>query len=140
MQIINFTKEPESQEYQACRFELDGQKVVCRMAKNTPIKVGQFVTIWRRNMVGKTCPFESTDEIDFLIINCQLGEKSGYFKFPKSILVSKGIISTPNKVGKMGMRVYPPWVKAENSQAIKTQKWQLEYFTLGNEFDIYNKS
>jgi hypothetical protein len=26
------------------------------------------------------------------------------------------------------MRIYPPWDRAENSQAKKTQSWQLQYF------------
>lgn len=28
----------------------------------------------------------------------------------------------------MAMRVYPPWDKAINRQAQKTQKWQIDYF------------
>jgi hypothetical protein len=126
--IANFTQELESQEYQACRFELEGLKVICRTAKITPTKIGQFVTIWKRNELGKTCPFESTDSIDLVIVNCIAGENMGHFIFPKSVLITKGIISTPTKVGKMGIRVYPAWDKADNPQAIRTQKWQLEYW------------
>jgi hypothetical protein len=132
--IANFTHEPESQEYQACRFTLDGLKVVCRTAKITPTKVGQFVTIWKRNELGKTCPFRSDDDIDLVIINCVSDENTGHFIFPKSVLINKGTISTPTKVGKMGIRVYPIWDKADNPQAIRTQKWQLEYWKEGGEF------
>jgi hypothetical protein len=135
--ITNFTQEPESQEYQACRFELGSLKVVCRTAKITPTKVGQFVTIWKRNELGKTCPFDSTDDIDLVIINCKSGENIGHFAFPKAVLIAKGIISTPTKVGKMGIRVYPIWDKANNSQSIRTQKLQLEYWNEGGEFLIY---
>jgi hypothetical protein len=137
MKITNYTNEVESQQYQACTFELDEQKIICRTAKITPIKVGQFVTLWKRNLLGKTCPFNNEDDLDFIIINCQFGENSGYFKFPKAILITKGIISTSDKVGKMGMRVYPSWDKGNNSQALKTQKWQLDYFVSGKEFMQY---
>jgi hypothetical protein len=137
MEIINYIQELESQEYKACRFELDNQKIVCRTAKITPTKAGQFVTIWKRNELGKTCPFEEADEIDLIIINCVNGQNTGYFKFPKDILITKRIISTRIKVGKMGIRIYPTWDKADNPQAIRTQKWQLEYFQLGNKFNFY---
>ncbi|RYE38879.1 MAG: MepB domain containing protein, partial [Sphingobacteriales bacterium] len=39
------------------------------------------------------------------------------------------ILSGNGKNGKRGFRVYPPWDLTENSQARKTQQWQLEYFT-----------
>lgn len=34
------------------------------------------------------------------------------------------------------MRIYPPWDKAENSQAKKTQAWQLNYFIKFSEHDF----
>jgi hypothetical protein len=40
----------------------------------------------------------------------------------------QGILSDNIKEGKRAIRVYPPWDKAENKQAIKTQAWQLLYF------------
>ena len=46
--ISNFHKELESKEYQACRFNLNNKHIICRTAKITPKKVGQFVTFWKR--------------------------------------------------------------------------------------------
>ncbi len=135
--ITHYSEDTESKEYQACRFVLDGQRVICRTAKITPTKIGQFVTLWKRNHMGKTCPFDATDELDLIIINCRSVDHAGYFIFPKSVLLSKGILSAPGKVGKMGIRVYPPWDKADNPQAMRTQAWQLEHFTLGNRFSVY---
>ena len=40
--------EAESVDYGACRAELDGKRLVLRVAKTTPTKTGQFVTIWKR--------------------------------------------------------------------------------------------
>ena len=38
-------REEESAEYGACRFSLNGQVIVFRVAKTTPTKIGQFVTL-----------------------------------------------------------------------------------------------
>lgn len=42
--------------------------------------------------------------------------------------MKKEILSSENKKGKMAIRVYPPWEKNLNNTALKTQKWQEEYF------------
>lgn len=104
---------------------------IVRTAKTTPKKIGQFVSIWKRNKEGVTTPRDLEDDFDFLIIQCETETQKGRFVFPKIILAKKGIISTVEKEGKRGIRVYPPWDKAENKQAIKTQQWQLKYFELG---------
>jgi hypothetical protein len=52
----------------------------------------------------------------------------GQFVFPKAVLGEKGIVSCNGKEGKRAMRIYPPWDIADNSQAKKTQAWQLQYF------------
>ena len=103
-------------------------KAIYRKAKITPVKVGQFVSVWKRNVEGITEPRHVNDEFEHFVIQCKKGQNVGEFVFPKSILVEKGIISTSKKEGKRGFRVYPPWDKAENKQAIKTQEWQLDYF------------
>ena len=41
-------KEKESAEYGAYTFELAGFSIKYRVAKITPTKIGQFVTLWRR--------------------------------------------------------------------------------------------
>lgn len=126
--VTNFELEPEGKEYDACQFELDSKKVICRSSKITPKKVGQFVTFWRRNKQGVTEPYTELDDLDFYVINVKRETRFGQFVFPKSILIKKGILSTSKKDGKRGFRVYPSWVEAQNKQAKQTQKWQLNYF------------
>jgi hypothetical protein len=127
-QYTNPIIEAESAEYGACRFSINGLKIIFRIAKITPTKIGQFMTIWKRNAEGITAPFDVSDDFDFIIIHTQKGEKWGQFVFPKAILLKKGVISEKNKDGKRGMRVYPPWDIVDNKQAEKTQKWQTPYF------------
>ena len=119
---------PESTNYGACSFELNNYKIQYRVANITPTKIGQFVAIWKRNNKGITAPFDVTDSLDFLIISVRDSENFGQFIFPKSVLIAKGIISQNEKGGKRGIRVYAPWDKPENKQAIKTQAWQVNYF------------
>ena len=127
-QLQNFVWNPESTNYGACSFELNNYKIQLRVANITPTKIGQFVAIWKRNNQGITTPFDVADSLDFLIISVRDSENFGQFIFPKSVLVSKGIVSKNGKGGKRGIRVYAPWDKPENKQAIKTQDWQVNYF------------
>lgn len=126
--ISDLLVELESKEYDACRYQLNGFKIISRTAKRTPKKVGQFVTFWKRNAAGPIEPFEENDEFDFFVVNVHCEDKSGQFVFPKSILIQKGIISTDKKEGKRAFRVYPSWDLVESKQATQSQKWQLEYF------------
>jgi hypothetical protein len=118
----------ESANYGACSFELNNRIIQYRVANITPTKIGQFVAIWKRNSEGITAPFDVSDSLDFMIISVRDSENFGQFIFSKSVLVSKGIISQNAKGGKRGIRVYAPWDKPENKQAIKTQAWQINYF------------
>lgn len=118
----------ESTEYAAATFQLNGKKIIFRLAKITPAKNGQFVAIWKRNNNRITAPFELTDRFDFIIIATRKYGQVGQFIFSKSTLLKQGIISGDSKHGKRGIRVYPPWDKAESKQAHKTQEWQLNYF------------
>jgi hypothetical protein len=118
----------ESREYGACSFELNQKKVVHRVAKITPTKIGQFVTIWKRNKDDITAPFDCMDDFDFIIITTRDGDNFGQFIFSKAILGEKGIITQNGKEGKRGIRVYPPWDIATNKQAAKTQSWQINFF------------
>lgn len=120
--------ELESQEYGAHHFELHTKKVKFRMAKITPTKTGQFVTIWKRNKNGKTEPYNILDEYEFYIIATREETKFGIFIFNKNILSEKGILTTEHKEGKRGIRVYPTWCFPTSKQAQKTQNWQTNYF------------
>lgn len=125
---INEIQFEESQDYGACNLKLNALSIKMRTSKITPTKIGQFVSIWKRNFEGITEPHRDTDDFDFFVINAIKSDLFGQFIFPKEILIKKGIISSKEKEGKRGFRVYPPWDKAVNKQAISSQKWQLEYF------------
>jgi hypothetical protein len=127
-EVSDYQNELESQEYDACRFKLNGLLIISRTAKITPKKIGQFVTFWKRPNQGEIAPLDDTDNFDFYIINVSSKIRIGQFVFPKSILIKKGIISTEKKEGKRGFRVYPSWDLPLSKQAQKTQKWQLDYF------------
>ena len=126
--ISNLILEVESRDYDACHFELNGKIVLSRSAKVTPKKIGQFVTFWKRPNKGVIEPFHESDPIDFFVVNVKMDNELGQFVFPKSVLMEKGIISTEQKEGKRGFRVYPKWDTVNNKQAERTQKWQLNYF------------
>lgn len=125
---LHHTVNKESTEYKACSYELDGIKIIERTAKITPTKIGQFVTCWIRNTAGITEPYNDSDNLDFFYIKVINKEKKGLFKFPKEALIKNGILSTEEKDGKRGFRVYPAWDKPTSKQAMKTQQWQLKYF------------
>ncbi|MFV5698089.1 MepB family protein [Flavobacterium sp. ZT3R17] len=127
-ELTNLVPEKESKDYGAYQFELNALKILFRVAKTTPTKVGQFVTVWKRIGKGPIQPFDLSDNIDFFIINTRSGDHFGQFVFPKSVLSQQGILTTDLKEGKRAIRVYPPWDITENKQAQKTQKWQLDYF------------
>ncbi|MCG2610833.1 MepB family protein [Flavobacterium sp. SM15] len=127
-EINNFILDDQGKEYSACEFQFSDLKVVFRAAKVTPTKVGQFVTLWKRNKNGVTQPFDATDPYDFAIIAVRSGERFGLFVFSKQVLIQQGILTTQIRQGKRGFRIYPPWDLAPNKQAQKTQEWQLNYF------------
>jgi hypothetical protein len=127
LMIDHFAPEPESQEYAASEFTINHLRVKFRVAKITPTKVGQFVTLWKR-VNGPIQPFDMSDPFDLFIISVRSLEHFGQFVFPKLLLHEKGVLSKDGKGGKRAIRVYPPWDKADNKQAIQTQKWQSPYF------------
>jgi hypothetical protein len=118
----------ESTEYFAATFRINDMNIVYRVAKITPTKIGQFVTVWKRNNNGPIEPFHISDNINLFIISTRSENNFGQFIFPKSVLHDKGILSDKFKEGKRAMRVYPPWDETTSKQAKKTQQWQLDYF------------
>jgi len=103
-------------------------ETIFRKSKITPKKVGQFATIYKRPY-GYNVPFDSNDSFDYIVIESADEKHRGQFKFDKKILIEQGIITHGEVRGKMGIRVYPPWTKPTAKQAIKSQQWQLLYFT-----------
>ena len=121
--------ETESAEYGACRFGLNGKNIVFRIAKTTPTKIGQFLTIWKRPTPdAEIAPLDINDNIDFVVVCVSDGTLHGQFIFDQKILLAKGVMSKNGKGGKHAIRVYPAWNKPIAKEAIKTQQWQLQYF------------
>ena len=79
-------------------------------------------------MDGKTVPFYINDDFDFYIISIEENENSGFFIFPKRVLEKENLISSENKTGKRGFRVYADWHFPNSKQAEKTKLWQTQYF------------
>ena len=130
MQLTDLAiREAESAEYGASRFGLDGHTIVFRVAKTTPTKIGQFVTIWKRPTSGSIiAPLDIDDGVAFVVVSVFDATHRGQFVFDQKILASKGIMAINGKGGKRAIRVYPPWVKPVAKQAVRTQQWQLRYF------------
>lgn len=127
--ISNIHQEQESKEYFGYNFQLNSFQIKFRKAKITPTKVGQFVTLWKRNPISKeTEPFTSEDPSDFYLILTETSENFGFFLFNKDILIKNQILSTDFKDGKRGFRVYANWDIPQNKQAVKTQNWQTQFF------------
>ncbi|GAA2451120.1 MepB family protein [Streptomyces mauvecolor] len=122
--------ESESAEYAAHEFTLDGLAVRFRVAKTTPTKVGQFVTVWKRSPGGPIEPFDVADPVDLFVISCRAPDRHhfGQFVFPVDALRRHGVVSVDGAGGKRAFRVYPPWVTTTNRQAAKSQEWQLDHF------------
>ncbi|MFD8786703.1 MepB family protein [Kitasatospora sp. NPDC059599] len=120
--------EPESAEYAACGFTIDGRSVRFRVARTTPTKVGQFVTVWQRSADGPIRPFDVADAVDLFVISCRDDNGFGQFAFPREVLCERDIVSRGGSGGKRGFRVYPPWVTTTNRQARGTQAWQSDHF------------
>ncbi|MFF3624913.1 MepB family protein [Streptomyces sp. NPDC002467] len=126
--------EPESAEYGACAYTLDGRTVRFRVAKTTPTKVGQFVTVWQRSEQGPIRPFDADDGVDLFVVSSRDDDGFGQFVFPREVLCERDIVSRNGSGGKRGFRVYPPWVTTTSRQAHGTQAWQVNYFfALGQE-------
>lgn len=126
--------EPESAEYAAHRFTLDGQSVAFRVARTTPTKAGQFVTLWQRSAEGPIRPFDADDGVDLFVISSRDSGHFGHFVFPWEVLCERGVVSRNGAGGKRGFRVYPPWATTTSRQAGSTQAWQVNHFlSLGEE-------
>ncbi|WP_375103397.1 MepB family protein [Paenibacillus sp. RS8] len=120
--------EPHNAEYGAYMFNLNALSIRFRVAKITPTKIGQFVTLWERTGDGPIQPYDISDPADLFVISTRKENHFGQFVFPKAALANQDILSNKGEGGKRAIRVYPPWDTPTSRQAQKTQKWQLEYF------------
>lgn len=122
-------REAESAEYGACRLGLAGRNVLFRVAKTTPTKIGQFVTVWKRPLpTDEIAPLDAGDGVDFVIVSVGDASHRGQFVFDRQALLKHGVMSRGGEGGKRAIRVYPPWSKPVVKEAIRTQGWQLRYF------------
>jgi len=86
--------------YGACQFKINDLRIQFRVAKSTPKKTGQFVTLWKRLDSGPIQPYDIQDPIDLFIINVRDGACFGQFIFPKAVLCEKCILSKEGQEGK----------------------------------------
>jgi len=118
----------EALDYLGCEYIYNDHKYIQRTSKITPKKSGQFVTLWKRDLKGLTIPFQYSDDFEGVVIISMKDRHIGHFLFSKKVLIEKGIL-TSLKEGKRGFRVYPDWDRPTSKQALKTQSWQLKYFS-----------
>lgn len=126
--ISNMEADLECAEYLGYNFYLNKLPIKFRKAKQTPKKIGQFVTLWKRNASSETEPFHATDPFLFYIIVVDTQSRHGFFIFPKAVLIREKILTSPAHEGKRGFRVYPEWDLPGSKQAEKTKAWQREFF------------
>lgn len=123
-------------EYEAFDFKVNNECFKSRLAKKTPKKKGYFLTLWKKGEHNKNMTLQLEDIEGKVIINIVDENQKGQFIFTKDILEEKGILVTEKHKGKMAFRVYPPWETELNNTALKTQKWQQNYFVdLSKEVD-----
>lgn len=139
LQVSELNTDAECEEYDGYNFRLENKKVKYRKAKITPKKIGQFVTLWKRNAAVQTEPFHVDDDFDFYLIAVEKGERFGVFVFPKKILGERNILSNSQKEGKRGFRIYAGWDKPESKQAEKTKSWQCKYFIELGDDELENR-
>lgn len=120
----------ESREYGAHDFEVNGRKAVFRIARTTPKKAGQFVTLWLRAAPdgGSIRPFDSSDGIGLFVVSVRAETGFGQFVFPQAALITRDVVSQEFVGGKRAIRVYPPWSEPGSRTAQATQRWQSDYF------------
>ena len=126
--ISDIIPDLECADYFGFNFKINQTYIKFRKSKLTPKKVGQFVTFWKRDFDGKTIPFDINDNFDFYIISIEENKNEGFFLFPKDILIKENLISSKQKTGKRGFRIYTDWHLPENKQAEHTKRWQTQFF------------
>lgn len=141
LNISDITPDLECEEYFGFNFKINQTHIKFRKSKLTPKKIGQFVTFWKRNSDKETVPFDINDDFDFYIIAIEENNNSGFFIFPKTILEKENLISSKQKIGKRGFRIYADWHFPNSKQAEKTKLWQTQFFInySGSENEISEK-
>jgi hypothetical protein len=137
MSVSDIARDDEGAEYGAVRFNLDGKPVLFRQAKHTPTKLGQFVTLWKRDSLGsEIAPVDVADGIDRVLVFADERDRFGLFVFRATVLVEKRIFSTHVTDGKRAFRVYAPWTEPVAAQARSTKAWQCNAFVELTDRDV----
>lgn len=135
-------------------FALNEKRVLFCTSKVTPGRPGHFVCCYKKSH-GLNQPYHVSDTFDAFLISCAYEDPAGtllhrgQFLFEKKLLVEKKILSSESSLGKMAMRVFPPWSegmseaaksvaiggvinlnprKEFSAHAKKSQQWQLARF------------
>ncbi|MDJ0652429.1 MAG: MepB family protein [Simkaniaceae bacterium] len=113
----NPKREGENSDYGSFTFKLDHRDITFRTGKITPERPGHFAAVYDR--IGSIIVPVDTNyrKIDFLVVDVsdKTSENREHIVFPRSILVSKEIISQGlsieerlrRKKGKLSFKVFP---------------------------------
>lgn len=136
-------EEPQNAAYGGGIIQDGHEEIRIRVAKVTPVKIGQFVAMWEKDDQQQNQPFSIDNSPAYLmIIVHHPNQASGCFIFPRAALEKHQLYSTSNVKGKMGLRVYLPWDQPDNRTVKRTQTWQVPYFYEWNDalhFKAYNE-
>lgn len=121
------TPESQNSDYESGLARIGEEYWHIRTARTTPTKPGAFLAFWSRDENGVTEPFSAGSvHAGLLVFVEQLGHR-GVFRFTASHLTQLGITSG-QKAGKRGFRVYPHWCTDLNATATATQRAQSSAF------------
>lgn len=129
LMLKSVQEEKQNAKYGAGTFQISSKTVRFRVANRTSTKVGQFVTLWKKDENNKNQPYSYEEAFDLLVITTYKSDQEfGQFIFPKEVLFKQNILRSTSTKGKMAIRVYPSWDRPTSKQAMETQQWQLPYF------------
>lgn len=127
--ISDIVHQREGDEYGAVRFQLNGTTALFRHAKHTPTKIGQFVTLYKRETSrSEIAPIDQIDGIRCVFVLADDDPRFGMFVLGSSLLAKMDIFSVGSRGGKRAFRVYGPWTEPTANQAVKTKAWQCAQF------------
>ncbi len=134
---FDLKREVQNSEYEGLLIIINKHVYRSRLAKLTPKKKGYFVAFWEKDTKGINQAYSYENSPEKLIVSVIDNERRGQFIFPKKVLHKYGILKSSKQKGKMAIRVYPSWVTELNTNAARTQTWQVEYFIdLSNNFEL----
>lgn len=91
--------DPEAREYAGHTLRLGTKQVVFRVAKTTPTKAGQFVTLWQRSVNGPIRPFGEAGRYGLFLVAARHDERRGLFIFSAEALEGAGVLSVAGGKG-----------------------------------------